>query len=328
MNKDYLKQYKEDAFENCPLLYGGAAKPCTENLMCFGWECGDGWYPVLRDLSYDIEALNIQHFYNYGVYAEASQVKEKFGGLRFYYDIQYARPWFRRIAAYPFAKLSRFISDNVKFKFAYVVDEDAYYETRLTEVGEDNVKKNDVVIEKDGKKFFESKVFHPVKSHRKLTNHHVLFFVRRLCDFAAYHVLNDFFGISRKTEVMSASLVHKVDELIEKAEKRCYDTCEICGVTIGNKYSKRVETKGWIRYICQKCDVANRIEEAYREARLMNSGREDEHFAEVSRIYDDYVNRTKSDSYVELEVYESNLKQLENAIATLRKSIDIKKGKK
>jgi hypothetical protein len=44
--------------------------------MPFGFECGDGWFQLIYDLSEKLTKLN------QGI--EAAQVKEKFGGLRFY----------------------------------------------------------------------------------------------------------------------------------------------------------------------------------------------------------------------------------------------------
>jgi hypothetical protein len=40
------------------------------------FECGDGWYPLIKDLITDLIAL--------GWDKQTCQVKEKFGGLRFY----------------------------------------------------------------------------------------------------------------------------------------------------------------------------------------------------------------------------------------------------
>lgn len=60
--------------------------------MCFGFECGDGWYQIIYDLSVSIETLAAQLKAD-GVAEEqlpcVSQVKEKFGGLRFYVDNLY-----------------------------------------------------------------------------------------------------------------------------------------------------------------------------------------------------------------------------------------------
>lgn len=49
------------------------------NLMVFGFECGDGWYNLLNTLCRDIKKINKDP--NFIV----SQVKEKYGTLRFYY---------------------------------------------------------------------------------------------------------------------------------------------------------------------------------------------------------------------------------------------------
>jgi hypothetical protein len=45
--------------------------------MCFGFECGDGWYSIIDNLCQQLVRLGG---------CEAVQVKEKFGGLRFYID--------------------------------------------------------------------------------------------------------------------------------------------------------------------------------------------------------------------------------------------------
>ncbi|MBI2023543.1 hypothetical protein HYT01_03215 [Candidatus Giovannonibacteria bacterium] len=52
-------------------------KPLTESLMAFGFECGDGWFPLIKELCEKLSALKLKVF-------EVVQVKEKFGGLRFY----------------------------------------------------------------------------------------------------------------------------------------------------------------------------------------------------------------------------------------------------
>jgi len=63
-----------------PLLYAQRHKPMTETCMCWGFECGDGWEPLIRELSQQLEWLNATG----KVRVEAVQVKEKFGTLRFY----------------------------------------------------------------------------------------------------------------------------------------------------------------------------------------------------------------------------------------------------
>jgi len=82
----------ERLFERFDHLYRGRHLPDTQNLMCYGFCCGDGWFDLVWQLSEQIEAYCQQH-------AEAAdlmaaQVKQKFGELRFYvqpklWDVEY-----------------------------------------------------------------------------------------------------------------------------------------------------------------------------------------------------------------------------------------------
>jgi hypothetical protein len=61
--------------------------PMTETAMCWGFDCGDGWFEILNQLM-----GNIQHHIDWRNKKEEvvtqvtlDQVKEKFGTLRFYY---------------------------------------------------------------------------------------------------------------------------------------------------------------------------------------------------------------------------------------------------
>lgn len=68
----------------CPKLYADRQGDMQSTLMCFGFEIGDGWFPLVRTLSERLEAEisglpeNKRHKYR------AVQVKQKFGALRFY----------------------------------------------------------------------------------------------------------------------------------------------------------------------------------------------------------------------------------------------------
>ena len=54
-------------------------KSLMESLMGFGFDCDDGWFDIIYSLCEEVEKLvkDIKEF-------EVIQVKEKFGGLRFY----------------------------------------------------------------------------------------------------------------------------------------------------------------------------------------------------------------------------------------------------
>jgi hypothetical protein len=54
----------------------------SQTAMCWGLECGDGWLPLIDALCNDIQKyIDITDVPQ----IEVTQVKQKFGGLRFYY---------------------------------------------------------------------------------------------------------------------------------------------------------------------------------------------------------------------------------------------------
>jgi len=59
-----------------PTLYQDFGGDSRMTCMAFGFEVGDGWEPLIRELSEKLEALDEE--------VVARQVKEKFGSLRFY----------------------------------------------------------------------------------------------------------------------------------------------------------------------------------------------------------------------------------------------------
>lgn len=77
-------QLEKQLFEKYPKIFAGKDMPITENLMSFGCECDDGWYWLIDNLCNTIQQYidNNKHLNVSQVIA--TQVKEKYGGLRFY----------------------------------------------------------------------------------------------------------------------------------------------------------------------------------------------------------------------------------------------------
>lgn len=80
-----MRQELDEALvRDFPMLYSGRRGDPRNTLMCFGFECSDGWEPLIRELSAKLEALIGQLPEGERAQYNAIQVKEKFGGLRFY----------------------------------------------------------------------------------------------------------------------------------------------------------------------------------------------------------------------------------------------------
>lgn len=78
MNDDW----RDKLAKKYPSLYRGYKGDPTKTIMAWGFAVGDGWRGILEELSAKINALDPKDF------VIADQVKEKFGGLRFYYHIE------------------------------------------------------------------------------------------------------------------------------------------------------------------------------------------------------------------------------------------------
>ena len=95
MSPDKTKQL----YDKYPKLFGQKDWPMNRTSMCWNFECSDGWYDLIDRLCSEIQAhidgenSNIIYKKESGKLlkdapeypqVEATQVKEKYGGLRFY----------------------------------------------------------------------------------------------------------------------------------------------------------------------------------------------------------------------------------------------------
>jgi len=69
------QELQNKLFSKYPEIFKQKTLSPKHSLMCFGIECGDGWYGIINWLCSRLKRSGN---------VEAVQVKEKFGGLRFY----------------------------------------------------------------------------------------------------------------------------------------------------------------------------------------------------------------------------------------------------
>lgn len=95
------KELQDELFKKYPKIFRQKDLSKQETAMCWGISCGDGWYDLINELCCTIQNrvnnVNRQKRYKLehstdevtpedkeDLVCEAVQVKEKFGGLRFY----------------------------------------------------------------------------------------------------------------------------------------------------------------------------------------------------------------------------------------------------
>jgi hypothetical protein len=69
-----------------PQIFKDRHSDMRTTAMCWGFECGDGWFNIIDKLCSNIQWHLDKNAKKETSQVVASQVKEKFGTLRFYYD--------------------------------------------------------------------------------------------------------------------------------------------------------------------------------------------------------------------------------------------------
>jgi hypothetical protein len=70
-----------------PNLYRMRNASMRETCMCWGFECGDGWEPLIRRLSEKLEAMILAMPEEERADYRCEQVKEKYGTLAYFIDV-------------------------------------------------------------------------------------------------------------------------------------------------------------------------------------------------------------------------------------------------
>lgn len=247
--------------DSCPMLYAQAKLSMIETCMCFGIEAGEGWFNPLNKLSHRLERLN-ESYKKDRVAVQAAQVKEKYGTLRFYYDIVYIPTWFKQKLINGFRHTVNFIKKHVKFNYKKVIDQDEYISEEWIEISKEDYDSRKIpnyvsnnftwkFKEENGKYYRNSEVHHPVVLHYELQNHKFLnWIINKLNSVSAKLKC---YKPTYNQEMIYAALDEETRELVAKCEDECYNYCETCGRQIGVLYSPRCQTKGWITFICKNC---------------------------------------------------------------------------
>lgn len=83
-------ELQDELYEKYPKIFGQKDLSPKETAMCWGIECGDGWYMLIDQLCKHLQFHTDHNNKSWNgeplpyPQVEAVQVKEKWGGLRFY----------------------------------------------------------------------------------------------------------------------------------------------------------------------------------------------------------------------------------------------------
>jgi len=80
------QELDEKLCKDYPKIFANRHEDMKTTAMCWGFECSDGWYPLINLLCREIQWHIDKNAKEGTTQFVASQVKEKYGGLRFYGD--------------------------------------------------------------------------------------------------------------------------------------------------------------------------------------------------------------------------------------------------
>lgn len=224
----------------------------------FSWECGPGWARILARLSYRLECANRLFKKNFLVHVEADQVKEKFGELRFYYSIGHdIPPLIERLHVF-LCRSADVILRTADFRAKRIVKQRGGVVVKCREI--DPAVEDDPFAwsftAPDGFTCSVKKIHRPETAELVATRLRFLWIVAHACRRLAATLEVLYSGDLNRQNVGAEALDGFVEKSVRKAEEECYSVCEDCGRPIGEDYSPRCQTVGWISYICEDCAKA------------------------------------------------------------------------
>ena len=80
------KKLEDRLYKRFPLIFRQRDLSCQETTMCWGICCEDGWYEIINLVCVMIDRVNKDWLKT--THIEAAQVKQKFGELRYYFEMR------------------------------------------------------------------------------------------------------------------------------------------------------------------------------------------------------------------------------------------------
>jgi len=81
------EQFDKYMCETYPIMFRERNLPMNQTCMCWGFSIGSGWFWILADLCEKLDFISRET----GINVVFGQIKEKFGGARFYYSTDYSK---------------------------------------------------------------------------------------------------------------------------------------------------------------------------------------------------------------------------------------------
>ena len=270
--KEMYENLENEMVEKYPILYTGHTKPLTESLMAFGFMTPITWMEHIDKLSLELETLNVMFYPKYRTRIEATEVKEKFAELSFYYDVMIDPPKYLSWISNSLRSLVDFMNEHINYDLNRVIDKpeyvsDEWYETTYDRIQSEQFSEYnegyDTSIYKtcDGKWYKLLKdVHHCEKSHIEPKKNKILYWLSRKLLSLSYDI-ETWKEPTHEQQLIANRLQELACEKIRKYSDKCYHTCSTCGKELGTMFGSVDEknenpvcvTRGYYLSYCKEC---------------------------------------------------------------------------
>lgn len=245
MNKDEI--YKA-AKKYCPILY-------KDNCM---WCIGNGWYDLMYDFSLLCEEINLTYYKKYRYRISLSQVKEKYGSLRIYFDIIKDPPVFINSIINILEKIDNiyFSKNMVEYDLKKIVDKKPYKKITFSIINDTPNEEQSIfsknILKINNKNVSTSIINNFEKYHYIPTKHKIKYIFKNINMWLIKKFDNLFYKEINNDSIYNIIYL-KIRKLINEYEQKSNNICEECGMHLNNGYTKKCSTVGWIRILCEDC---------------------------------------------------------------------------
>lgn len=214
-NLELREKFTKKMYKECPNLYRDLYGSPRETCMCWGFEVGQGWYPLLEKMSHELEK-EIKWLKIEAMAASNNQTRCARCG------IEKGNHWF-------FYVKDLFLLPIINFfrKYRYV----------FTMMWKNKERDKHVAHSRRG--FFRRIEFYKSFYHSEKPCKEFQYF------YPKAEQVKEKFGTLR---VYMTSTTDKMDKIIQEAEEKSAKTCENCGE------KGKVRGGGWIKVLCDECE--------------------------------------------------------------------------
>ena len=252
-------ELQKQLYERYPSIFADKNKRPTETLICFGCECGGGWFDLLDECCAELTRIEEEC----GLITKVVQIKEKYGTLRFYVtgDHDYTKVAFESNTRYWLHNIFIWMQEVGEWSDKLIPWQEYYgqrIEKRAYTKAEDGTKYDELVTLRDYDTVIATPWVKVKHATIKFVRSHIWYPISWfLDDLATVHYRRDYGPGIHLWHRWNPKKWNKLIRMaIDKAEERSAETCEECG-----EPGTLDDSQWWVYTLCPVCKAKRAVED-------------------------------------------------------------------